>query len=151
MGSPFEATLPYRVMHLTVWAADDILLALGAQSVAALYQPLRLCHASLGSLAIRCLSIFSAATAACFAQSPLSPAVICLPVRWAAYCDSFPCCHSAALLSISTHVGVEIHWLCGWARVGGATTSRWSSLRQVVSLSRCPRGSLTGNFAICLQ
>ncbi len=135
MGSPFEATLPYRATRLAVWAASDILLTFGAQSGTAWYQPLRLCHASFGYTHTRCPSIFSAAAAACFAQPPLSLAAICLPMRWVACCDSFPCCHSAALLLMSAHVGVEIHWLHGWAHVGGAITSRRSSLKRVVSLS----------------
>ncbi len=135
MGSPFEATLPYRATRSAVWVASDILLAFSVRLVAALYQPFRLRYASFGSPAAKCPSIFSAAAAARCARSPLSPAAICLPMKWAACCDSFPCCRSAALLSMNAHVGAEIHWLRGWARVSGATTSRRSSLKRVASSS----------------
>jgi hypothetical protein len=151
MGSPFEATLSYRAMHSAVWVASDILLALGAQSAAALYQPLRLPHASFDSLAVICPLIIYVATAAHFGWSPLSLVVIFLLMRRAACCNSFPCCCSAALLSMSAQVRTEINWLHGWACVGGATTLRWSSSKRVVSLSRGPQGSLIGNFAIHLR
>jgi hypothetical protein len=119
--------------------------------VAALYLPLRLRHASFGFPAAMCPSIFSAATAMCFAWSPLSPTVIFLLIRWLACYNSFCCCCSAALLLLSTHVGAEIHWLHGWDRVGGITTPRQSLSMRVSSLSLGPWGSLPGNFAIHLQ
>ena len=136
MGSPFEDTLPYRAMRSAVWMRSDILFAFGVQSVAALNQPLRLCHSSfVGSSAARCPSIFSAAAAVCFAQSPLSPAAICLLMRRVVCCNSFPCCRSTTHFLMSAHVGAEICWLRGWACVGGATTSRQSSSKRVGSSS----------------
>ena len=125
--SPGGGTFPYSVTRSAVWTASDTRLAAGVRSDAALYHPFKHRHASFVSPPARCTSIFSAAVAARCRRSPDSPALICLPMRRDACCDNFPCCRSAALLSISAHVGARIQELRGCVRGGGTTTSSRSS------------------------
>jgi hypothetical protein len=126
-GSPGEGTLPYNATHSAVWVASDMGLAVGAHLDVALYHPFKHPHASFFSLPARCPLIFAATvTARCF-WLPLSPALICLSMRWGVCCGSFPCCCSIALLSMSAQVGAEIQELRSCACLGGATTLSQSS------------------------
>ncbi len=107
-GSPGEGTLPYNATLSAIWAASVMGLAVGARLDAALYHPFKHHHASFVSPPARCPSIFSATVAACCFWLPLSPALICFPMRRDVRCGSFPCSHSIALLSMSSQVGAEI-------------------------------------------
>ena len=119
--------------------------------MAALYHPLRVHHASFGSPAARRPLLFSAANNTRFAWSPLSLAAICLPMRQASSWDSFPCCRNPAFLSMSAHLGAEIHWLRGCSYKCGASMLRQSSSKRVGSSSTGPWGCLIGNWASCLH
>ena len=134
-GSPGEGTFPYNATHLAVWAASDIGLAVGACLDATRYHPFKHRHASFVSPPAKCISMFFATVAARRRRSPNSPALICLPMRQNISCDNFPCCQSAALLSICAHVGAEIQELCGCVCMGGTMTlSRSSSNREQSSV-----------------
>jgi hypothetical protein len=118
IGAPGGKTLPYNAMHLGVWMASNMGLAVRAHSDATLYHPFKQWHTYFSSLPARCPLIFSAAVAVRCFWLYLSSAAICLPMRQDAYCDSFPCCCSIALLSMSAQVGAEIQELHGvfvWA------------------------------------
>jgi hypothetical protein len=126
-SSPREGTLPYNATRSAVWAASNMGLAVGVRLDEALYHPFMHRHASFLSPPARCPLIFSATVAARCFRLPVSPVLICHPMRQAVRCGSFPCGPSVALLSMSAQVGAEIQELHGCARLGGATTSSQSS------------------------
>jgi hypothetical protein len=143
-GSPGGGTFQYRSTHSAVWAVSDSWLAAGDASEAALYHPFRHCHASFVPPLAKSPSIFPATSAARCHLSPLRLDAICQLRRRDIRFDSFPCCRSTAILSMSPHVGAEIQELRGCALLGGAMTSRCSPSYRGQSSSWGPLGSLRG-------